>query len=478
MKKETLCQYIDTQQKDFIKLSDAVWANPETRFVEYHSAQILQKFLEEQGFTVEKKLGGIETAFSGSFGHGFPTIALLGEFDALSGLSQKSGALTPEPVQVCGSGHGCGHNLLGTASLAAAVALKKYLEATKSSGTVIYYGCPGEEGGSGKTFMARENVFAPADTALTWHPQAYNCVYSMRTLANIQARFKFHGISSHAGVSPHLGRSALDAVELMNVGANYLREHIIPEARLHYAVTNTGGISPNVVQAEAEVLYLMRAPNMKQVQDIYQRVCNIAKGAALMTGTSVDIRFEKACSDYIPNEILEKVMYDNLTSIGAPHWSDKDLETAQAFQKTFSTADIENELSTVHKMMKKKSRKLDDALKSSSLSSVIIPYTYDAGLQTGSTDVGDVSRLMPTVQLNIACFAFGTPGHSWQLVSQGKLPAAHKGMLTAAKVLALTAADILQNPQIAEKAKKEYEQTLDTEKYVCPIPQGIRPSLA
>ncbi len=233
-------------------------------------------------------------------------------------LAKKGGKVTPNPIQAGGNGHGCGHNLLGTASLAAAVALKDYMEQEGIIGTVKYYGCPAEEGGSGKTYMARAGVFNDVDFALCWHPWTVNRILPGNSLANIQAYFRFKGKSSHAAVSPHLGRSALDAVELMNVGVNYLREHIIQDARVHYAVTNTGGFSPNVVQENAEVLYLVRAPKNQQVEEIYERVCNIAKGAALMTGTNVEIVFDKACSNVIPNNTLNKKMAEVFNEIGVP----------------------------------------------------------------------------------------------------------------------------------------------------------------
>jgi aminobenzoyl-glutamate utilization protein B len=477
MEKQMLDTCIDEREESFIKASDQIWAAAETRFDEYKSAEILQNLLKEAGFSVQQGLGGIDTAFVGSFGSGHPVIALLGEYDALSGLSQQSGVCEPSPIKAGGNGHGCGHNMLGTGALAAAIAVKEYLvKYPGSGGTIRYYGCPGEEGGSGKTFMARDGVFDGVDLALTWHPQTYTGIYSMRTLANFQVYFKFHGKSAHAGVAPHLGRSALDAVELMNVGANYLREHIIPGARLHYAVTNTGGLSPNVVQAEAEVVYLLRAPKIKQVREIYARVCDIAQGAALMTGTSCEICFNKACSDYIPNNALEKIMYENLCSVGAPVWTEENIKTAHEFQATITPSELENDLNIVHELTQGKDKDILLQLKNTPLSPVVLPYVYNAALQTGSTDVGDVSWIVPTAQLNVACQAFGTPGHSWQNVAQGTLPAAHRGMLLAAKVLARTTIDVLQNPELVQTAKKELEETLAGEKYSCPIPEEIQPS--
>ena len=275
---------IDREADVINGVSDYVWDNPETAFTEFKSAAKIMEALKQEDFAVESGLAGIETAFKGTFGHGKPVIGVLGEFDALSGLGQESGALTCTPNgQPCG--HGCGHNLLGAGALGAAIGIKSYLETTGHEGTVIYFGCPGEEGGSGKAFMAREHVFDGVDAALTWHPSDKTEVRYRMTLANCQVLYRFDGLAAHAGAKPHLGRSALDAVELMNVGANYLREHIIQEARLHYAITNAGGYSPNVVQAHAEVLYLIRAPRFDQAKEIYERVNDIAKGAALMTGT-------------------------------------------------------------------------------------------------------------------------------------------------------------------------------------------------
>jgi aminobenzoyl-glutamate utilization protein B len=314
------------------------------RFEEYQSVELLCKILSDEGFSLEKGIGGIPTAFAASFGSGSPVVAILGEYDALAGLSQTNGVAKQEPLVSGQSGHGCGHNLLGAGSLAAVVAVRHYLEANKMPGTIRYYGCPGEEGGSGKTFMAREGVFDGVDIALTWHPMTHNTIFSMSTLANYQVAFKFHGKSSHAGTTPHLGRSALDAVELMNVGVNYLREHIIQEARVHYAVTNSGGASPNVVQAEAEVLYLIRAPKVDQVQGIYERICKIARGAAMMTETECEIVFDKACSNYIPNSVLGKLLLENFKVVGVPRPDESEARFAAEIQSTLTGSERENDL--------------------------------------------------------------------------------------------------------------------------------------
>ncbi|MBG0764736.1 MAG: amidohydrolase [Tissierellales bacterium] len=457
-------------------MSNKIWDYAETRFEEYKSADLLCKVLEEEGFSVEKEVADIKTAFVGSYGSEKPVIGILGEYDALSGLSQKSKTIKKEPVIEGGNGHGCGHNLLGTASLSAAISVKKYMEENNLKGTVRFYGCPGEEGGSGKTFMVREGVFKDVDVALCWHPFSQNSIFSISSLANYQVYFRFHGKSSHAAASPHLGRSALDAVELMNVGVNYLREHIIPDARVHYAVTNTGGTAPNVVQAESEVLYLIRAPKTPQVHEIYDRVCDIAKGAALMTQTKLEIDFNKGCSNLIPNKTIETLMYENFKLVGPPVFDDEDRKFAEEISQTLSESDIENEIKLTKLLTKNNEKKSEKKVKRQKLSDEILPYYHNAGILSGSTDVGDVSWVVPTGQIISACYTLGTPGHSWQLTAQGKSEIAYKGMLTAAKVMGMTALDILNNPDIVKKAKEELKENLDGEKYICPIPDDIEPS--
>ena len=299
-----ISDYIENRRETFIKLSDKIWETPEIYFEEYQSAEYLCQALEEEGFQVERNAAGLQTSFIGSFGSGNPVVAILGEFDALPGLSQKKGLTKNEPISAGGHGHGCGHNLLGTGAFAAAVSIKEYMQQTGLKGTVRYYGCPAEENGSGKAYMTRAGLFDDVDFALSWHPETKPIIMNFSSLANYAVRFIFNGKSAHAAAAPHLGRSALDAVELMNVGVNYLREHMIPEARIHYAITDTGGNSPNVVQAHAEVAYLIRAPKKKQVIDLSNRVNDIAKGAALMTGTKMEAVFEGAASDLIPNNTL------------------------------------------------------------------------------------------------------------------------------------------------------------------------------
>lgn len=315
------------------KTADEIWENPELSLKEYKAAALYCRILREHGFDVREKLCGIDTAFCGSFGSGRPYIGILGEFDALSGLSQKAGSCEKDPVVQDGDGHGCGHNLLGVGSLAAAFAVKKYLQDSGSSGTVIFFGCPGEEGGSGKAFMAREKVWEKLDAAFCWHPADVNQVKTGTNNSSIQVLYKFKGAAAHAASCPELGRSALDAVELMNVGVQFLREHMTDDCRVHYAILNAGGVSPNVVQSEADVLYMTRANKVKDCVALQKRVDKIAQGAALMTETSFERVFIDGTAELLPNFTLEKLMYDNFEKIGVVQHNDEERAFAASFEK-------------------------------------------------------------------------------------------------------------------------------------------------
>lgn len=461
--------FLDRTKEKWFEISDFIWEHPEIRFEEFESARHLTSVLREEGFAVEEGIAGIDTAFVAEYGQGSPLIAFLGEYDALPNLSQKAGVTEIDPLESGGHGHGCGHNLLGTGALAAAVTIKEYLREHNKSGTVRYYGCPAEEGGSGKTFMAREGAFDGVDLVLTWHPGPVNAIWSFGTLANIQAYFKFTGRSAHAAAAPHLGRSALDAVELMNVGVNYMREHMIDEAKVHYAVTNTGGNSPNVVQAEAEVLQLIRAPDTEQATQLFERIKKIAEGAALMTETEVEVVFDKACSNFIPSNVLNEVLEESMAEIGPVDFTEDEFDLAKEFQATFS----KGELASANMGIKA----LDFALEKP-LSDLTIPYIQANKLLPGSTDVGDVSWVAPTAQVIAPTVAVGTPFHTWQFVAQGKTSYAHKGMLQAAKYLALTAVKSLLDEQIILDARVDHENNLAGKKYICPIPKEIKPNQA
>jgi len=448
--------YIDQKEQLLTDTSDYIWDNPELAFTEYRSAAKLEEILANEGFRVEKGLAGIETAFSGTFGHGRPVIGVLGEFDSLSGLGQEACKTVKSPNgQPCG--HGCGHNLLGTAALGAAIALKHFLETTGTVGTVIYFGCPGEEGGSGKAFMARDGVFDCLDAALTWHPADKNYVRNVTSTANYQILYKFDGQAAHAAAHPHLGRSALDAVELMNTGVNFLREHVDTSIRMHYSITDAGGSSPNVVQAHAEVLYLLRAPSNNMLPDLYARVNDIAKGAALMTGTSERHEFIKACSNTVLNDPIQQRLYTCMKAIGVPEVTEADIAYAREL--------------VVNSM-----QGLPDADPGHPIHYELEEYIpHSVVTKFGSTDVGDVSWVCPTGQIGTATEAYGTPGHSWQECTQGKTPLAHKMMIYAAKVLALCGSELFTDSILLDDAKKEHREAVGPTRYVCPIPGDVRP---
>ena len=452
MTKQELFAYIAGQEDFLNKVSDSVWDNPETCYQEKVSSEIICQALKEQGFEVETGVAGIPTAFTGTFGHGKPVIGFLAEFDALSGLSQVAGATEKIAIHPGGNGHGCGHNLLGTGCLAAAIGLKKYLEETKSEGTVIFFGCPAEEGGSGKTFMAREGCFDTLDAAIAWHPgNGYGCSAGS-TLANCQIAFRYKGISSHAGISPHLGRSALDAVTLFNVGIQFLREHVLPSVRMHYAVTDTGGFSPNVVQPTAEVLVLLRAEDNMTVSEVRSRVEDIARGAALMTGTELEIDFVKATSNTVPNHVLGKAGTENLKLLKLPEFSEEDIEFYSKLSATNKDGDPEHPIA--------------DTIPDFVPVETVFPV---------SSDVGDVSWIVPTVSFSAATWPVGTAAHSWQAVAVGKSDPAHKATLMAGEAMAGLAVDLIEKPELLKEAKEELNRRLKGNKYECPIPQGVVP---
>lgn len=469
MDKEKVLQFIDDHENVFTDLSDQVWDYAEIAFREHDSMEAICSVLETYGFKVEKGLADMPTAFSATYGSGKPVIGILGEYDALSALSQKSDSLVREELVENAPGHGCGHNMLGAGSLAAAVAISQYLKENKGSGTVVYFGCPAEEGGSGKAFMARAGLFDDIDAALTWHPSSTNGVLGFSMLANYQVDYSFKGIASHAAAAPHLGRSALDAVELMNVGCNYLREHVIQEARLHYAVLDTGGTAPNVVQPHAKVTYLIRAPQNHQVQEIFERINKIAQGAALMTETELTIDFSKACSNIVNNRVLEKQMDANLQAIPTPVYTEEELAYAK---KINDTVEVKGDMFSAIA-----GREYANAVANQEIVSIKLPYMPLKYSAPASSDVGDVSWNAPTAQLFAACYSKFTPEHSWQLVSQGKSSVAHKGLIYAAKVMAATAIDLYEDAELVEAAKKDLQDQLGGMKYVPAIPDEVKPAV-
>lgn len=466
---------IDQNRELLCGLSDQIWDHPEVGFCENFAANLLCNTLRAQGFQVEQNLAQIPTAFSGTFGEGKPVIGFLGEFDALPGLSQKAGTLQKEPAQEGGAGHGCGHNLLGVGSLAAALAVKQYLQDNHLPGTVKFFGCPAEEGGSGKGFMARDGVFDGVDLAFSWHPGEVNSVSTEGTMSNYQICYHFYGVSSHAAMSPEKGRSALDALELMNVGVQFLREHVSTDARIHYAITNTGGSAPGTVQPYAEVVYLLRAVHPEQLIDLYDRVNKIAKGAAMMTDTRVEIEFIKACSNVLINTELNHLMQRNLEQVPPAQFDQEDLALAQEYRKTVQLGRSYYD-SLVDEVSDPDVKAQLLAQADEPIHRVVMPLAQE---RQGfvSSDVGDVSWNCPVAQINAATMPAGLNMHSWQMVAVGKTPMAKKGMLYAAKVMAASAIDALGDPELVQRAKDELQRRTGGQPYCSPIPQQVHPKI-
>ncbi|MEN3262760.1 M20 family metallopeptidase [Sodalis endosymbiont of Spalangia cameroni] len=456
---------VDEHKTDFCALSDRIWGMPEICYTEYRSVAEHTAMLKKQGFQVTENVADIPTAVMGEAGHGGPIIAFLGEYDALPGLSQEAGVARYSPLPGNGQGHGCGHNLLGSAAMLAASALKEWLAKTGQPGRVRYYGCPAEEGGAAKSFMARAGAFDGVDVAITWHPSAHHEVAKALSLANTRMDFFFTGRASHAAAAPHLGRSALDAVELMNVGVQYLREHVPQDSRIHYAMLDSGGIAPNVVQAKAAVRYAIRARDVESMFELNARVKRVAEGAAIMTDTQLTVSIMSAVANLLGNRPLEEAMQQNFALLGPVAFDQSDYAFADEIQSTLSAADIQNDYRRTG--MKPAHPK--------SLSDYIIPLDTQGEPMIGSTDVADVSWVIPTVQAHVPTMAIGTPGHSWQLTAQGKMPAAHKGLAHVAKIMAATGIDVLTDKMLLTQVKKvHFEQTRATP-YRCPILAEVKP---
>lgn len=475
MNKNDALNIIDAKAGMLCAASDEIWGLAELSLQEYGSEKLYEQLLIKEGFSVRHGLCSIETAVTGTYGSGHPVIGILAEYDALSGLSQQGGATVEKSVPGNPNGHGCGHNLLGAGALGAAIAIKEYLKFTGKSGTVIFYGCPGEEGGAAKAFFARENEWAKLDAALTWHPDDVNQVVTGSSMACIQKEYIFSGVASHAAGAPEQGRSALDAAELMNIGVQFLREHMGKNASVHYAFTDAGGVSPNVVQSKAKVLYMIREATVQEAVKLEARVDKIAQGAALMTETQLSTRFIDGTANPLPLKTMEQLLYKNFVQVALPEYTEEEWAYAAALKNTYESAGLpgyaakfdENIAQTVDKATDGGKRALNDFLMPLYHSSVTLP---------GSTDVGDVSWQTPTGQINCVTAPSMVPGHSWQMVSAGTTGIAHKGMLTAAKVLAAAAIDIIDDPALLPPIRAEFERA-SSAGYVCPIPKGAKPEI-
>ena len=471
--KKSALQTIEDKKELITEVADKIWEYAELSLQEFKSAALYCEVLEREGFQVEKGISGIETAFKASYGQGRPYIGVLAEYDALSGLSQEAGKTERKELHPGGTGHGCGHNLLGAGAFGAALGIKAYLEKTGTQGTVLFYGCPGEEGGAAKAFMARDGVWKDLDAALTWHPEDVNEVATGSSNSCIQVQYKFTGTASHAAGAPEMGRSALDAVELMNIGVQFLREHMSDKARIHYAITDAGGCSPNVVQPRASVLYMVRSNHVAEAVELQKRVDKIAEGAALMTETTFERKFIDGLADTVSNFALERVLYENFKELGVPTYTEEENKYADTLADTYDHSAVPGVAAEYDPEAKEKVIKMQKEY-GHAMNGFLTPLYQGEAFKAGSTDVGDVSWLTPVGQIHVAAWPNGCPGHSWQSVSCDRTEIGHKAALHAAKVLAGAAMDLFADPLLLREAREEFEKRT-VSGYVCPIPQDAVP---
>jgi aminobenzoyl-glutamate utilization protein B len=469
VKATTAINYIDDRRDLIIGVADKIWGFAELALHEDKSAACLEEALKAEGFCVEAGVAGIPTAFAATWGSGRPVIGFLGEYDALGGLSQKPSPVR-DPIVDGEPGHGCGHNLLGAGAFGGAIGLKRELEARSLPGTVKYFGCPAEENLSGKAFMAREGLFLDCDACLTWHAGQLNRVSTGSSLANNAANFTFYGRTAHAAGDPYNGRSALDAVQLMNLGAEFLREHMPTRARIHYTITR-GGDMPNVVPAVASVWYLARAPERGEMDELWQRVLDCADGAAKMTGTTVGVELIKAIYNVLNNLTLEALLDESMRRVGPPVFGPEELEFAKKITESFVPGQKES-------LLAKSVLSPEDlkALQGQVLNETMVSLPTAEKPPEGSTDVGDVSWCTPTAQFTTACSAIGTPGHSWQHAAQAGMGIGHAGCIMAAKVLAEAGFELMTNPEALRKAKEEFNERTGGRKYKSPMPPDQKPA--
>ena len=460
---------VKANQDLLIDISDQIWNFAELGLKEFKSSKLLIKTLNEAGFSVSSNVADMPTAFYGDYGKGKPVIGILGEYDALPGLSQKAKPIK-EVLTEGAPGHGCGHNLLGVGSLGAVLAVKESIDLGNIKGTIRYYGCPAEEIFNAKGYMIKEGLFDDVDIALTWHPENLNMLNLRSSLAMNSVVFKFHGRTAHAAADPQNGRSALDAVELMNIGANFIREHMISDARLHYVITH-GGDVPNVVPAEAEVHYFVRAPERHQVEDLYSRLINIAKGATLMTETTMDIDFLSGMYNTMYTKVVDDVILNSMKKVGGPRFNKDDVAFAIELKKSIPKNSVEG----FYRFIPPDMMELAKVILSQPLNKIIIPPVGKGKVDLGSTDVADVSWRVPLGEFSTACEIIGSPGHSWQNVATSGMSIGHKGMLTAAKILAVSALEFMQNLNLVENARKEHNIAHKDKPYKTPLPNGLKP---
>jgi aminobenzoyl-glutamate utilization protein B len=466
--REEAMNWITENQSRLVEISNKIWEWAELGLIEYKSSSLLADELEKNGFTVQRGVAGMPTALVASHGSGKPVIGVMGEYDALPGLSQKAVA-RKEPLILGGSGHGCGHNIHGTSGMAGAIAAKVAMEAGGFNGTIRFFGCPAEENFSGKAFMVRDGVFHDVDAVLSHHPSDMNAATLSSCLAVNSVKFSFHGEAAHAAASPEHGRSALDAVELMNVGVNYLREHVIQEARIHYII-DSGGEQPNIVPAFARSWYYVRAPEREQVESIYNRIIDIAKGAALMTGTTCNVELMEGTYNLIPNRTLAELVTKNMREIGTPKYTEEERVFAKEMAKTITSEEKKEEL------RKSKRPGWEKQLEADIDETVPDPWA-EGEVAPASTDVAEVSWQAPTLEFSTACSILGIPWHSWQATAFAGMSIGHKSLIFASKTIAASVIDLLENPDILKRSQEEFKTRLQDRVYKSPLPPEAKPPL-
>ncbi|MEM6804657.1 MAG: M20 family metallopeptidase [Bacteroidota bacterium] len=451
--KKSVIKHIEKNQENYKQVAHKIWQYPELGYQEEKSSALLKSQLEAAGFSIESGVAGMPTSFVATYGSGGPTIGILAEYDALPGISQENVPMRKVRIEG-GAGHACGHHLFGTASVAAAIAVKDWLADSKTPGTIKLFGTPAEEGGAGKVYMVRAGLFDEIDAVLHWHPGDGNGASATSSLANKSAKFRFKGIASHAASAPQFGRSALDGVEAMNFMVNLMREHVDSDSRIHYVITK-GGEAPNVVPEFAEVFYYVRHPKTEECRDNFERVVNAAKAAALGTDTKMEYEVIHGLFNLQPNETLSKVVHANLSEIGGISYDADEMTFAENIRESLPT----------------KARK--------DLTSIqdVAPFQVIERGRGGSTDVGDVSWVVPTAGLRTATWVPGTSAHTWQAVAAGGMSIGHKGMLLAAKTIATSAVDLFNNPEVVEKAKRELMQRRGDEFKYMPLLGDREPPL-
>jgi len=449
-----LLQLVDKNAAQWQQVSKQIWDFAELGYHETKSSQLLQEQLTAAGFKVQEGVANEPTAFIASYGEGKPVVAILGEFDALPGLSQKA-VPTRDPVTAGASGHGCGHNLLGAGAALAAVALKQYMQEHHIAGTLRYYGTPAEEGGSGKVFLVRDGAFKDVDVVLHWHPENHNSVTNGGELAMVSAKFNFHGIAAHAALAPDRGRSALDAVMLMGNGVEFMREHVPSNSRIHYIISK-GGVAPNIVPDLAQIELIARSPFAATLKDEWEWIQNIAKGAALMIGTTMDVSGNESYANILPNDPLAAVAQKNLQEVGGYTMNADEQKFALELQKTFKMDNVPS-LDTTHEV---------EPLRK-----------FDPNQPAASTDVGDVSWSVPTIGFLTATFVPGSVAHTWQAAAASGMSIGQQGMVVAAKAIALTGLDLLTDPGLVQAAKDDFKKQTAGKSYFTAIPPDQKPPL-